>query len=90
MCVCVLPSAITLLVYNLMRVSLVTGYPLPVSLSPPPFPLKERMRLEREAATRLLEEETEVRLSCPCCFGIAVEIFWATLCSGVGLQLHIV
>lgn len=32
---------------------------------PPPFSLKERMRLEREAATRLLEEETEVRLYAP-------------------------
>lgn len=35
--------------------------------SPPPPPLpvlvKERMRLEREEATRLLEEETEVRHS---------------------------
>lgn len=32
---------------------------------PPPLPLlvKERMRLEREEATRLLEEETEVRHS---------------------------
>lgn len=31
--------------------------------SAPPLPLmvKERMRLEREEATRLLEEETEVR-----------------------------
>lgn len=32
---------------------------------PPPLPflVKERMRLEREEATRLLEEETEVSLS---------------------------
>lgn len=30
-------------------------------LPPLPFMVKERMRLEREEATRLLEEETEVR-----------------------------
>lgn len=32
-------------------------------LPPLPFLVKERMRLEREEATRLLEEETEVRHS---------------------------
>ena len=38
---------------------------LPLCTPPPPLPflVKERMRLEREEATRLLEEETEVRHS---------------------------
>lgn len=53
------------LVYDLICV---TGHPIPSSFTPP-LSLKERMRLEREAATRLLEEETEVRLSTPAALG---------------------
>lgn len=43
----------------------VCGCAFPSLHSPPLLPLmvKERMRLEREEATRLLEEETEVRHS---------------------------
>lgn len=57
----------------------VVGY-LPPLYSTPPLPLmmKERMRLEREEATRLLEEETEVRhtSSAGCSDKLAV---WAEL-----------
>lgn len=44
---------------------LVCGWVSSLLYSTPPLPLlvKERMRLEREEATRLLEEETEVRHS---------------------------
>lgn len=64
--VCVCPLTIYFLVYDLVR----DWSPLPSSFTlPPHFSMKERMRLEREAATRLLEEETEVRLCAPAALG---------------------
>lgn len=58
-----LPSTCHCVIVWLRTLGCLPHFPSSPPLPPLPLLVKERMRLEREEATRLLEEETEVRYS---------------------------